>query len=439
MEGGAPRELLENVTLADWTPDGRDLAVVHKVGGSNRIEFPIGKVLYETASGIESMRFSPQGDRLAISPYFGDILCIDLAGKTTTVSKGWPYIGNLAWRADGREIWFGGHKGSEKYAVYAVTLSGRERLVREETGGIYFHDVSKDGRVLLNDYFWNASLVALTGGAGAERDLPWMDRSAVADIGHDGREVLFTEWGEGGGGKKTAYLRAVDASAAVRLGDGWALALSPDGRWALTRPSEPSDPYVLLPTGPGQPKKLEHRGLTTVDTERFLPDGKGFLFLARAGNNQLKAYVQSLDGGEPRAVSPEALSVGSFAELSVGGVAVSPDGRFFAALGPDAKIAIHPMDGGNSKPLGGAESDEIPILWSADGRSIYVFKVKEAPAMVFRLDVATGARELWKTVAPADRSGLVAIDGIVITPDARSYAYCYERILTSLQVVEGLR
>ncbi len=58
---------------------------------------------------------------------------------------------------------------------------------------------------------------------------------------------------------------------------------------------------------------------------------------------------------------------------------------------------------------------------------------------VFGIDVATGRRELWKTIAPADRSGLVAIDGIVMTPDSRSYAYCYERILTSLQVVDGLR
>ena len=42
LEGGAPRELLENVSLADWSPDGRGLAVVHKVGektaSSSRLE-----------------------------------------------------------------------------------------------------------------------------------------------------------------------------------------------------------------------------------------------------------------------------------------------------------------------------------------------------------------------------------------------------------------
>ena len=63
----------------------------------------------------------------------------------------------------------------------------------------------------------------------------------------------------------------------------------------------------------------------------------------------------------------------------------------------------------------------------------------EAPARVFKIDIATGRRELWKTIAPADRSGLVAIDNIVMTPDARSYAYSYQRILTNLEVAEGLR
>ena len=120
-------------------------------------------------------------------------------------------------------------------------------------------------------------------------------------------------------------------------------------------------------------------------------------------------------------------------------MAVSPDGRFVAASGPDSKIAIYPVDGGAPRPLAGAEAVENPILWSADGGSLYVYRRGEAPARVFKVDVATGRRELWKTIAPADRSGLVAIDNVVMTPDARSYAYSYQRILTSLEVVEGLR
>src|SRR5262249_43317393 len=151
LEGGAPRELLEDVRLADWSPDGRELAVVHRVAGRDRLEFPIGKVLYQASQPIESMRFSPRGDLIAVSELGGPILTVDLSGKTTIVSKVWP-VAEMVWSPDGREIWFTGYRTGEKFALYAVTLSGRERIVRREAGGLYLHDIWKDGRVLLNEY-----------------------------------------------------------------------------------------------------------------------------------------------------------------------------------------------------------------------------------------------------------------------------------------------
>ena len=47
LAGGAPRELLEDVKSADWSPDGSNLAVVRVVGGRDRLDFPIGTTLYE--------------------------------------------------------------------------------------------------------------------------------------------------------------------------------------------------------------------------------------------------------------------------------------------------------------------------------------------------------------------------------------------------------
>ena len=429
LDGGAPRELVENVSLADWSPDGRDLAIVHKVGGKDRLEFPIGKVLYETAH-IESLRFSPRGDRLAISQDPGTIATVDLSGKATTLLKGWSNIGNVAWRPDGGEIWFSAERPAEKFALYAVTPSGRERLVRREAGGLYLFDISSDGRVLLNDYFWHSSLVALPAGESAERELSWMDQPLVDAISSDGRAVVFDEWGEGAGDNGSIYLRAVDGSAAVRLGEGSGIGLSPDGRWVLSRPPQPPETSMLLPTGPGQPRSLKHKGITT-GWGGFLPDGKGVVVLGRAGTGSLRLYVQNLDGGEPRTISPEGMPPGP--------LSISPDGRFVAAQGPDSKIAIYPIDGGAPRPLAGSEAGESPILWSADGGLLFAYRTRDTPARVFKVDAATGRRELWKTIAPADRSGLVAIDNIVMTPDTRSYAYSYQRILTSLEVVEGLR
>jgi Tol biopolymer transport system component len=436
LEGGAPRELLENVLLADWSPDGRDLAIVRSVGGKNRLEFPIGKVLYETAQGIDSMRFSPRGDRFAVGLGGETVATIDLSGRVTTLSKGWDDIGNVAWRPDGGEIWIGGRRAAQQHQLYAVTLSGRERLVRREASGLFLFDVSRDGRALLNDYFYYQSVVALPADETSERDLSWMDRPYVKAISKDGRAVVFDETGEGGGENGAIYLRATDGSAAVRLGEGSGMGLSPDGRWVLSQARRPSETFVLLPTGPGQPRSLQHKGITSIgwgwiSWGGFLPDGKRIVFLGRAGSGALRLYVQNLEGGEPRPISPEGMEPGP--------MAFSPDSRFVAARGTGSKIAVYPVDGSTTRPLAGAEAGESPILWSPDGRWLFVYRTSEAPARVFKLDAATGRREPWKTIAPADRSGLVSIDNVVMTPDTRSYAYSYARILTSLQVADGLR
>ena len=431
LDGGAPREILENVSLADWSPDGRELAVVHNVNGKDRLEYPVGKVLFESPQTITAIRFSPAGDRLAFSDGGAAVAVVDLSGTVTTLSKGWDTTGTLAWRRDGGEIWFSGQRQAEKLAIYAIAPSGRERSVRREAGGLYLHDISKDGRVLLNDYFWHSSLVGISAGASAERELSWMDRGFLNAISDDGRTVVFDEWGEGRGNREAIYVRAMDGSPAVRLGDGHGLALSPDGRWVLSWPTTSAETFVLLPTGPGQARSIPHRGLTTAHFARFFPDGQRFLFVATKGSGSWRLYVQGLDGGEPQAVTPEGISI----EF----VAISPDGRFVAADGPDSRAAIYPVNGGSARPVPGAEAGESPVLWSSDQRSLYVYRRNEVPAQVFRIDVPTGRRELWKTIAPADRSGLVSIENIAMTPDARSYAYCYTRILTSLELVEGLR
>jgi Tol biopolymer transport system component len=440
LEGGAPREVLEDVRLADWSPDGRELAVVHRVGGSDRLEFPIGKVLYQTSETIESMRFSPRGDRIALSVLSGPILTVDRSGKTTIVTKTWP-VAELVWRPDGREIWFTGYRTGEKFALYAVTPSGRERPIRQEAAGLYLHDISRDGRVLLNEYVWTSSLAALSDGDSAERDLSWMDFSLVTDISKDGRFVVFDEPMEAGGKNGAVYLRALDRSPAVRLGEGSGFAISPDARWVLSAPrvSQVSEAHIILPTGPGQPRPLAHKGITDTAWGRFFPDGKRVLFLGRAASGAMRLYVQDLDGGTARPISHEGRQTDSPEGMPNQPFAISPDGRFVAAQGADAKIAIYPVDGGAPRPLPGAASGESPILWSADGQTLYVFIANEAPSQVFRIDIGTGRRNLWRTIAPADRSGLVQIDSVVMTPDARTYAYSYERILTELEVVEGLR
>src|SRR4030095_13231074 len=62
LGGGAPREIVDAVEAADFAPDGR-MAIVRSVTGRTRLEFPPGKVLYETPGWISSPRVSAAGNR----------------------------------------------------------------------------------------------------------------------------------------------------------------------------------------------------------------------------------------------------------------------------------------------------------------------------------------------------------------------------------------
>ena len=92
LVGGAPREILNDVEWADWSPDGSNLAIVRQEQGRHRLEFPLGKVLYQADGWIGHIRISPKGDTVALidHPQLGDdggaVAVVDLAGKKTTLS-----------------------------------------------------------------------------------------------------------------------------------------------------------------------------------------------------------------------------------------------------------------------------------------------------------------------------------------------------------------
>ena len=436
LAGGAPRAILEDARLADWSSDGSALAVVRNIQGKSRIEYPVGRTLYETSGEIRHMRLSRGGDCAFVEQDDNGLFSIGVVGpdtKRSSASKGWEYVGGLAWWPDSSEIWFAGRRSAGKVALYAVTPSGRERLVRQEAGGLYLDDIFSDGRVLLSDYSFSRGIAVSAPGETLERDLTWLDLPWVDLIAADGRTVVFEERGEGAVRKGGIFLRKIDGSAPVHLGEGGALALSPDNLWVLSQPSEAGgqERFLLLPTGQGLARPLDHRGLASVPWGAFLADGSRIVFLAEKGNRLLRLYVQDVAGGEPRPVSPEGLAAGP--------VAPSPNGQFAAAAGPDSTILLCRTDGGPSRPLPGGVAGEVPIVWSADGRSVYVYKRSELPARIFRVDAETGHREHWKDIAPADRTGLDHIDSIVMTPDARAYAYGYTRTLGSLQIARDLR
>ncbi len=435
LVGGAPREVMDNVEFADWAPDGSTLAIVRQEQGRHRLEFPSGKLLYEADGWIGHLRISPKADTIAFidHPQLGDdggaVAVVDLAGKKTTLSKGWDSIQGIAWSPGNDEIWFTATRTGGDRSLYAVNLSGTVRLLARVPGELTLLDVDRDGNVLLTRGNDRAGMIGLAPGEAKERDLSWLDWSVPGDLSADGRTVLFGETGEGGGPKYAVYLRKTDGSPAIRLSEGIGVALSPDGKWALARPNVTPSPLVLLPTGVGEAKALTHDSINHL-WARWLPDGKRLVFSGNEAGHGFRLYVESPEEGKPRPISPEGVNPS---------VVISPKGDFAASVGPDHKVYLYPVAGGEPVLVPGTEPDEAPTGWSADGRSIYLFRFGSIPARVFELELATGKRKLWKELVPADAAGIDTIRNITITPDAKACVYGYIRTLSDLYVVEGLK
>ena len=235
LAGGAPREILDQVNWADWSPDGANLAIVRQQGGFYQLEYPIGKVLYKSPGWIGDPRISPKGDRIAFIDHpipqddGGTINVIDLKGTVTKLSETFISADGLVWSPRGDEIWFTAtHEGLSR-SIFAVDLSAHSRLLARVPGTLTIFDVARDGRVLLIRDASRQEVKAFINGDTRGRELSWFDYSLPAAISNDGKTLLFAEVGEAGGSTYSIYIRGTDGSPAIRLGDGNPQALSPDG------------------------------------------------------------------------------------------------------------------------------------------------------------------------------------------------------------------
>src|SRR5688572_13782950 len=447
--GGAPRRVAENILYADadWSPDGSDLAVVRTIEGRRTLEFPLGKVLYE--ANVHAPRFSPSGDSIAFFQMAAPLSVAVIAsagGEPRTLSTGWSSVtGAPCWSPDGREIWFTATaEPGQPESLHAVDLSGKSRLVMRVPGYLELDDISRDGRLLLAHHTLIWSLWGLAPGETAERELTWLDSPVPVDLSPDGETLLFNEAGEAGGRAPVIYLRKTDGSPAVRLGEGFALALSPDQHWVIARVQprgEVAQRLGLVPTGAGETKTLTGGAFAEIGSAAWLPDGKRLIFSARERGPAWRVYLLELASGQRQPISPEGVA------LTFGGAAIgrwspiSPDGRWFLGRRGRNDYAIFPIAGGEPRPVVGLAPGERPVRWSSEGRGIYILSAWEAalptPPTISLLDPDTGERKIWKEIRPSDPGADVI--QLVISADGRSYVYSTRRVASALYVLEGLR
>ena len=433
LAGGAPRQVMDNVAWADWTPDGSDFAAVRFVDGRFQVEFPMGRSLYQPRGWASHLRFSPKGDLLAFQDHVqtgddGRVVIIDRQGKVKVTSSFFTTNQGLAWSRDGKEVWFtASHEGAAR-AIYALDVSGKERLILRVPGTLTLHDITRDGRVLLTVDNAQFGVLGLAAGENTERNLSWFDWSLVADVSADGKTLLFFESGEGVGSNYSVFLRGMDGSPAVRLGSGAFPALSPDGKWVAALDNASPIQLQLLPTGAGQQRQITHDALEHLGV-RWTPDGKALVFTASEPNHAPRTYWMNLDEGKPRPITPEGTA----------GTLVSPDGKYVLALDAQNKRWLYPLAGGDPQPVSAALKDtETVVSWEADGQSVLVGE-RGFPFKVSRVYLNSTRRDEVRTVSPSDAAGIVTLGGIRFSADRKSYAYSYYRILSDLYVVDGLR
>jgi hypothetical protein len=455
LVGGTPRDVAENVDDSDWGSTG-DIAVIRSQPLPKArfwLEYPIGKTLLESSSerSPREPRASPAGDRVALIEGLNEgsgtaVVVVDRGGQRTILSSGWTEVSGLAWSPDGREVWFtaGGRGGVGSAGtlkeLHAVSLAGRERLLLRMAGDLTLRDVFRDGRALLSHGRMRIESRGRLAGDEKERDLTYLDGTLTVGISADGRAVLCQECGQAGGPQCTSYLMRVGDASPIRLGEGWAVALSPDGRRAIAGSGSVGQVRLtLLSAGAEPPRQLSQVTLDYLGWAFWTPDGQRVIFYGTDKDRVSRSYILQPPDGQPQPISPE-------------GTECRParDGWAFCWHRQEDEGRVVPfgelrsLDGGETRPMSWIRPDaccNVPVAWSTDGRHVFVAGRVEPPFRVFRVDLATGRREPWLETSPPDAAGVdqVNVLGAALTPDGRYYAYSYFRTLSDLFLVDGVR
>jgi Tol biopolymer transport system component len=438
LSGGTPREVLDNVQDADWSADGESLAVVRYLPESShwRLEYPLGKVLVDSINWISHPKISPDGKWIAFADHEntngddeGSVAVIGSDGKVAEkkLSMGWTSVQGILWSPTGNEIWFTSTTIGTAENPRAVTLSGKLRSITNVPGGMWLQDL-RNGTTLMVTNQQTVGIRGLPPGGKEERELGWFGWSELRDISPDGRKIVFEEEAEGGGPNYTVFLRDTDGSPPARIGEGVAMAISPDAKWALTQPAK-GGPLMLVPTGTGESRPLTHDAVSYA-TARWFPDGKRLLASGIEAGHARRDYLIDLSTGDSKPITPEGIA----------GVQISPDGRSTAVLGPDGKWGIWSLEGNAIHLIPGLDSQYFVIGWSPDGRSVYARSNRDRrnTAKAYQVNTVTGKIEPWRTFG-AEVSGASSVAPPHFSRDGTAYAYLYVRVLSEAYVVNGLK
>ena len=436
--GTAPREVLENIEWSDWSPDGSNLLIVRTVGNENRLEYPAGKVIYKVPvpGWISHPRISRDGKNIAFCLHGqrgddrGAVAVIDANGGDARMFGEFASLYGLAWSPKNDEVWFAADPQGYTIArrLIGVSLSGKMRELAAAPGDLTLYDVSPDGTALIAMDDRERKIFFTSARGNDERELTWLDRAILAGLSPDGKEVLFHEGGKGGGALGTVFLRKTDGTRAVRLGEGYAQALSPDQKWILALTAETPIRNWLIPVGAGEVKELKFPRVENVIVDGFASDSRRVVVRGNEPGHQVRVFLFDPDSSKLQPLTPE----------GVRGI-VSPDGKFLFTRRESAPPQWMPLESGSmARDIKGWQEGDHFVQMSTDETSAFVASYQGMSASVYRLHMDSGKRELVKTIAMRDPTGGYGVTIVMTTPDAQYFAYGTLRELSELYLLKGL-
>ena len=441
ITGGAPRPIASDVYEADWSPDGKQLAICRRNGAKFQIEYPIGRPVYEAPHWISDLRVSPDGKELAFfeHPFSGDnqgfVKVIDLSGDAQQLTDSLYVAAGLAWHPAG-EIWYtaAAERDGQTRAVsmWSVTRDRRPREVYAAPAALRLCDIAPDGKVLFTTETLRRQIVCHVEPEGVDRDLSWFDWSFPMRLSDDGRTLLLEEQGVASGGRYTFYVRPTDGGDAVRLDEGRARDLSPDGEFVLAFRDGLPGRLLLVPTGVGEMREIPLRGPDRVQSARFFPNGREIVVVGARNGEQLRLWRLPIEGGDAMPVSEAIVASWFF-------FALAPDGNRAAILADHDKLFLCSLDRSMSATeVPGAVRGDAPVHWPSDD-VLFVCQREERQSLLYSIDLRTGAREFVRALRPADGAGVRTVFPIHFASRNDSYAYGYRLLLSELYIAEGLR
>jgi len=435
LGGGAPREVMEKVQEADWSPDGSQLAITRRVGDEDQLEYPVGTVLYRSRSGgyLSDPRVSPTGDRVAFFDHQlrgddrGVVMAVDTTGKATALTAEFWGLEGLAWEPVGQSVLFAGASHGGMYQVHRAAAGLEARLVLPSPGTLTLHDVARDGRWLVTRDDQPLRILVHPPGSTGLRDLSWLDNSLNPRISADGELLTFTDQSIQAGPRYAVMIRKTDGSPVVRLGAGAPRAISGDKRWVVGRLLTVPQQWVLYPTGAGEPRPLKWTSLEPTTSVDFFPDGRSLFVCGNEPDKPSRCYRSPLDASSLEPVTPD----------SVGSGLVSPDGQSVAHLS-GGSWWVQPIAGGSPRIVPNLNDEEV-LRWSPDGAALWVLSGTTDALRVVRVDIASGRRSPLLTMQSPSDLPIFAIFGVSLADDPRVYAYSAWSYTSLLFTIQGVR